>query len=208
MRATLSHCPGPCGTEAGPGWGPSLCVRTDQVSVVPPGGLAWLRGMEAAKANSAPLPTGLSSRGSLPVVRVAPSTGLSEQGPPLLFLLPPPRPTGTSTPISPVVQRSGVFIRQRADAISERPQVGRQEKPGQTAVGLGAGVKLSHPRWLQVWWVGCQAEGWGRPAPTLLQGSSEEAPSSSCSRRASQSVPSRLCDVGSFRSEKKRPGVE
>lgn len=137
-----------------------------------------------------------------PVARAgaASSTGLSEPGSPLLFLLPPPRPTGTSTPTSPVVQGSRVFIRWRGGWTAG--------EAGQDGSGLGAGVKLSGPRWLQVWWVGCQAEGWGLPASALLQGSSEEASTSGHSRRASQRVPGRLRDVGSFWSEKKRPSVK
>lgn len=36
--------------------GPSLCIGSDQVSVPPPGGPAWLRGVGAAEAGSAALP--------------------------------------------------------------------------------------------------------------------------------------------------------
>lgn len=46
----------PAARRPSPARGPSLCIGSDQVSVPPPGGPAWLRGVGAAEAGSAALP--------------------------------------------------------------------------------------------------------------------------------------------------------
>lgn len=191
----------PAARRPSPARGPSLCIGSDQVSVPPPGGPAWLRGVGAAEAGSAALPMAVRAwpprlwRGRARL----PALVSRSQGPLFSFCSPHPGPQAHPRP--PVL----LFRGQESLLGGGGWTAG---EAGQDGSGLGAGVKLSGPRWLQVWWVGCQAEGWGLPASALLQGSSEEASTSGHSRRASQRVPGRLRDVGSFWSEKKRPSVK